>query len=477
MSALGVVISRNCWRWGALALTILLATVSLTACSGRNSFWNDGPKYGPRVISLGQSVPKGGGEYKLGKPYHDAAGHRYVPMEEPFYDRTGIASWYGEDFHGRRTANGEIYDMEALTAAHPTLPIPSYARVTSLKSGRTMVVRVNDRGPYANGRLIDLSWAVASLLQIESAGTGPVRVQYIGRAPLDGNDRHERQVLAQQPWAGARVAYAASPAKALRAGGGGRQYSNAVSATGGGESVREKFIRDRLTPAVEPEPEQLPSQQARAAPSGPVAKVALASADVVEGAAPRRAPRLAKTAAPTQPKPVVQAGLAPAIANAGATNSPVVPRRASPAVAAMSPAPAAAAASSAKPVAKAAALQKANAVSANTPASTPLQHPQAQNASVKAGTVEARPATAPTHRHAAIYIEAGVFRERVLADKLSTILAEIGPASVDLTSSGTEIVHRVKVGPFEKPDAADAAVARIRKAGLPGARILPASGI
>ena len=145
-------------------------------------------------------VPQGGGTYKIGKPY-TIAGRWYFPQEDPGYDRRGVASWYGADFHGKKTANGEIYNVNALTAAHPTLPIPSFAYVTSIKTGRTVLVRVNDRGPYAKDRIMDLSRRTAEALGIASAGISEVRVKYAGRAPLDGNDRQEQRFLAEQPWA------------------------------------------------------------------------------------------------------------------------------------------------------------------------------------------------------------------------------------------------------------------------------------
>ncbi|MEJ2694694.1 MAG: septal ring lytic transglycosylase RlpA family protein, partial [Candidatus Thiodiazotropha sp.] len=158
----------------------------LAGCSGRASFWSSSkPHYSKRVVEYGQPVPKGGGRYKVGLPY-TIKGKTYTPKEVSHYDQVGIASWYGKDFHGRRTANSEVYDMEALTAAHTTLPLPSYVRVTNLSNGRSLVLRVNDRGPYAHNRVIDLSWAAASLLQIERAGTGRVRVQYLKPAPLNG---------------------------------------------------------------------------------------------------------------------------------------------------------------------------------------------------------------------------------------------------------------------------------------------------
>lgn len=163
-----------------------------------------------RVVTSGP-VPKGGGTYKVGSPYK-VAGRWYVPREDPYYDRVGISSWYGDDFHGRRTSNGEIFDRRALSAAHPTLPLPSYAYVTNLDNGRTILVRVNDRGPYVRGRIIDLSHASASALGFVGKGSTRVRVRYAGRAPLNGDDRHERRYLAEQQrnnWRGTQRQFAA----------------------------------------------------------------------------------------------------------------------------------------------------------------------------------------------------------------------------------------------------------------------------
>ena len=151
------------------------------------------------VYAETQSIPKGGGSYKIGSPYKISE-RWYFPAEDRAYDRTGLASWYGRDFHGRKTANGELFDMNALTAAHPTLPLPSYAYVTNLDTGRTILVRINDRGPYVHNRLIDLSRQSARMLGSETGGLANVRVRFAGRAPLDGNDYHERQFLARQPW-------------------------------------------------------------------------------------------------------------------------------------------------------------------------------------------------------------------------------------------------------------------------------------
>jgi rare lipoprotein A len=179
---------------GALALGCL----ALANCTQTDKLSKrKDPRYGvaasPRVIEPGQPVPKGGGTYRVGKPY-DVAGRTYYPEENRRYRAEGAASWYGEDFHGRLTANGEIYDMEAISGAHATMPMPSYARVTNLQNGLSLIVRVNDRGPYHPGRVIDLSSKAAELLEFRNQGTARVRVEYVGSAPLEGTD--DRQLLA-----------------------------------------------------------------------------------------------------------------------------------------------------------------------------------------------------------------------------------------------------------------------------------------
>lgn len=141
----------------------------------------------PRVVADGEAVPKGGGVYRIGAPY-TVAGQTYYPEENPHYRAEGLASWYGDDFHGRQTSNGEVFDLNGISAAHPTLPLPSYVRVTNLSNGRSIIVRVNDRGPFAHNRIIDLSVRAAKLLGFYSAGTAWVRVEYVGRAPIEGSD-------------------------------------------------------------------------------------------------------------------------------------------------------------------------------------------------------------------------------------------------------------------------------------------------
>ncbi|MEJ8476883.1 septal ring lytic transglycosylase RlpA family protein [Roseibium algae] len=153
-----------------------------------------GVKGSPQMVSASsKTVPKGGGRYVVGKKYK-IAGKWYYPKLDPNYKKVGLASWYGPTFHGRQTANGEIFDRGALTAAHTTMPLPSYAKVTNLENGRSMIVRVNDRGPFHGNRVIDLSERVATLLGTKGQGVGKVKVEYVGKARMDGHD--EQYLLA-----------------------------------------------------------------------------------------------------------------------------------------------------------------------------------------------------------------------------------------------------------------------------------------
>lgn len=186
----------------AVALTACTSTgpkVTMVKKTRSKEYFSEkdyGVKASPRVVDVAMAslpgmkmkrMPRGGGRDQIGKPYK-VKGKWYVPKEDPNYHVAGTASWYGDAFHGRLTANGEVYDMNHLSAAHPTMPLPSYARVTNKKNGNSVIVRVNDRGPYAHGRVIDLSKRAAQLLDYTSTGTAQVVVEYVGRAPVDGAD-------------------------------------------------------------------------------------------------------------------------------------------------------------------------------------------------------------------------------------------------------------------------------------------------
>lgn len=181
-------------RRRSLSATLCAAAASamtLTGCGAADIFAGFseaamGVSASPRV-SNAKHPPKGGGRYQVGEPY-TVAGNTFVPREQPNLDVTGVASWYGPAFHGRLTANGEIFDQHHLSGAHPTLPLPSYVRVTNLENGASTLVRINDRGPFSYDRVLDVSRRTAEVLGFKQQGTANVRVQYVGPAPLNGDD-------------------------------------------------------------------------------------------------------------------------------------------------------------------------------------------------------------------------------------------------------------------------------------------------
>lgn len=167
---------------------IIIFCSSLGACGSANrTFEASGP---PNPV------------YKVGNPYK-IAGKTYYPMVDPYYDRTGLASWYGTKFHGRRTANGDIFNMNALTAAHTTLPMPSYVRVTNPDNGRWLILLVNDRGPFIGDRLIDVSRRAAQLLGFEKKGVTKVRIQAVsgprGQLPPQRQAQKTQNIIEKQP--------------------------------------------------------------------------------------------------------------------------------------------------------------------------------------------------------------------------------------------------------------------------------------
>jgi len=180
-------------------MLVVVGTLALAGCSqhsyrnsnhhgfasaSRDPFAGKGSPY-----YHGNKIPFGGGEYHVGSPYQ-VAGRWFTPHEQPDFDKTGVASWYGEAFHRRRTANGEWFDMNTLTAASATLPLPSYALVTNLENNRQVVVRINDRGPFVGTRLIDLSKRAADVLGYRNKGKARVRVKLIGPAPTEDSMQH-----------------------------------------------------------------------------------------------------------------------------------------------------------------------------------------------------------------------------------------------------------------------------------------------
>lgn len=172
-------------KYSAVFIAIGLIAAGCSSSKKKDPFAGIGSPY----YSKAGPLPKGGGRYHVGKPY-EVAGVWFTPKEQPGYDKVGVASWYGPQFHRRMTSNGEWFDMNELTAAHATLPLPSYAKVTNLQNGRSVVVRVNDRGPFVDTRVIDMSRRSAEVLGFKPQGMAKVRVQYIGPAPLNDQGKH-----------------------------------------------------------------------------------------------------------------------------------------------------------------------------------------------------------------------------------------------------------------------------------------------
>lgn len=192
----GNLLPRLTWPWLAM---VLLAT--LNACTPSKGIVlfpdRDGPPPGAIDISaIPDPVPRSEPRSRYGNPpfyIHDGVRYDVLPTSKGYVER-GIASWYGTKFHGRRTSSGEPYDMYAMTAAHKTLPLPTYAQVTNLHNGRSVIVRINDRGPFKDNRIIDLSYAAAAKLGILAAGTAPVEVRAI-----DPEDHRYRTAAATVP--------------------------------------------------------------------------------------------------------------------------------------------------------------------------------------------------------------------------------------------------------------------------------------
>lgn len=196
---------RQTARHAALCCLLFLAACSSSNPTGSFPFFSSSSSNDDK------------GTYKVGEPYQ-INGIWYYPNEDYSYDETGIASWYGPGFHGGKTANGERFDTNELTAAHPTLPMPSLARVTNLDNGRSLVVRINDRGPFSGGRLIDVSRRAAQMLGFESSGTAKVRVQVLAdeSRAIAAAARRYGAPQAEQAYASATVSSAPVPKVAVQ---------------------------------------------------------------------------------------------------------------------------------------------------------------------------------------------------------------------------------------------------------------------
>ena len=405
------------------------------------------PQYGvyasPRVTTDERISPDVSrrGHFMVGKPYL-VAGRRYVPRADPNYVAVGAASWYGTNFHGRLTANGEVFDTNDITAAHPTMPLPSYARVTNMANGSSIVVRINDRGPFHGGRVIDVSEHAAELLAFKQDGVGKVKVEYLGPAQPFGSD--EKMLMATL-----RTDGSAAPLPSFLNGG------------------RETMVADAapVPPANVPLPPAPPVELA--AYQAPLAEPAAAepAAAAAEPAAP--APTVTAFAALPATRPValppvrpVEAGVMQEMGDDYDTTPFVAPL--------------------VKPKAKAkpAAIPLPPERQANAGALIPLSPIRLQVANIvgmsgqplayadqgAAATIMAAPLQA--------YVDAGTFADHAVAEKVMWLLSERANVEMAATMKGGELVWHVRSGPYAADDVAAAAMAQAREAGATGASLL-----
>jgi rare lipoprotein A len=360
----------------------------------------------------------GQGTYRVGRPY-EIRGVWYYPTVDYNYERTGIASWYGGQFEGRLTANGEIFDLNQLTAAHTTLPMPSIVLVTNLENGRSLQLRVNDRGPFVDGRLIDVTRRAAQLLGFENKGTTRVRVTVLKDESIAAADaaRHGTGQFLVADSAG----------------------STGAASTGvNSNAANSNAANSNAAPATVPV----------AAPS-----VAAALAYSRPRPAPARAPPLAYS--PPRP-PLPQVAMAP-------REAPL--RETPPAMPVAAPTPARG---------RFALIARAEAAELSPPRAS-ARRPGvfadpiavAQRASLPPRTVAA--ATGASGR---IYVQAGAFSLRDNAQRVGSRIARLGSVQVTAASVNGVEMYRVRLGPFENALQADRLLARVVDSGYPAARIV-----
>jgi rare lipoprotein A len=395
-------------------------------------------KYGkasPKVVADGRAIPKGGGRYQVGKPYR-INGKTYRPFEKKEgFTQVGSASWYGAAFHGRKTANGEIYDRRSFTAAHPTMPLPSYARVTNVRNGHSIVVRVNDRGPYHGGRIIDVSERTAEALDYKSSGTARVRVTFLGKAGLGGSD--DAQLLAS-----------------LRKDGAPAEF--------GGQ-----------TAVASAEPQAAPvSRIATAERKAPPRLASIDGEAGLPGVGPAPRVTVNTLSEPAAPLPVESA------AAVEASGEPVLPPKKRkklivPATAFAEEAPQAAVPLEIAPETNDAQVSSTS-LQATDDLSALYYVPSAEQ---PAKVWKMKPATlqplgeAMLHDQGSFVVSAGIYKKLGNAERLARALDGVTPANVTSIVLNGETAYAVSVGPFDTKTEAQRMIQRAIEAGATGAKL------
>ena len=371
------------------------------------------------------SAGRGVGAYRVGVPYQ-IHGVWYYPAVDYNYDRTGVASWYGEQFEGRLTANGEIFELNDLTAAHTTLPMPSIVQVTNLQNGRSLQLRVNDRGPFVDGRLIDVSRRAAQLLGFEQQGTTSVRVTVLKDESIAAAEeamRNSGQIMVAQVSRAAPVAVPASRPV----------YASAAAP-----------VRSRAASPSRQFVERDPPRQ--------IAMIAT------------RAPQPTTTTAPPQ-RIVVAASTAQRPTHPAAAVIAMMPPEP------ISPPP------SPKPAPRArsrfALISPAEAAEL-PPVRTPARRPDVPASATTAKTPPPapKPSVARGGPAGGIFVQAGAFSMRNNAERVQSRIARFGYVQVMPTSVNGAAMYRVRIGPVVNEEQAHRLLARVVESGYPGARIV-----
>ncbi len=402
-----------------------------------------------------RSPDDGRGSYKVGKPY-TVDGVTYYPAEDMTYAETGIASWYGPGFHGRYTASGEVYDQEGVSAAHKTLPMPSIVRVTNLDNGRTVIARVNDRGPFVSGRIIDMSKGGARQLGIDMTGTAHVRVEIM---------RRESEIVKQV---------------ALQGGGVSQQMAALASPSTNPPDVLDAAPGPMIASASQPiwSPGDPPPRVPMVRSDGNAASAPADSAPVVSSpAAPAPV-----TSTPLAPPPSTDNGqvaavpvAAPPSRNLQVASSPVAlpppVRQASWSPQELADTNGIDAGTGPQPVSPPSTLgNQASVLSGGAHAYAPTA-PGAPAAVQKPAANPRLAATTPAGQ-GGVYVQAGAFSQLESAERVRVQLSRYGNASVSPVQANGRELYRVRLGPVSNAQAADSLRQQMLQAGYRDARVV-----
>ncbi len=407
--------ARGAGGWARTIALVAVPGLLLAACSS-----------GPEIQSS-SSYPEGRGigSYRVGVPYR-VNGVWYYPAVDYNYDRTGTASWYGEEFEGRLTANGEIFDLNELTAAHTTLPMPSIVEVTNLENGRELQLRVNDRGPFAGSRLIDVSRRAAQLLGFEEQGTTLVRVRILKEESIAAAEEAMHN-------SGQIMVADATPSAAPRA----------------------RPVPSHASPSNHLRPAMPTMQLAAAAPRSTPMQTRPPHRATLPPVVMARAEPAAARVPPHTAAPPTQLALANLPVTYTSAVTPPAPRQAP------------------SPRYRFSLISRAEAAEP-PPTRRPAEKPALTIDALLAEKASAtpRPATAARAPIGRIFVQAGAFARRDNAERVEAHIAHLGHVQVMAASAAGAALYRVRIGPVETAAQADRLLARVVESGYRQARIV-----